>query len=118
MNIAVSTTDGKTICGHLGKCRDFIIYEIDGGEIKGKRLISSGGACPGHGDEGSHNIGPFHGCQAVITQGMGQGMLDGLAQAGIQPVITGQSDPDTAVMDFLRGELSGTTKSSCSCGEH
>lgn len=118
MNIAVSTTDGKTICGHLGKCRDFIIFETDGKQIKGKRLISSGGACPGHGTGSGHNISPFDGCHAVITQGMGQGMLNGLAQAGIQPVITGQSDPDTAVMEFLRGELSGTAKSTCECGEH
>ena len=116
MNIAVSTLDGKTICGHLGKCKDFIIYETDGKVITGKRLLSSGGACPGHG--GGHNISPFDGCHAVITQGMGQGMLNGLVQAGIQPVITDQADPDKAVMNFLKGELSGTTKSTCECGGH
>ena len=122
MNIAVSTIDGKTICGHLGKCKDFIIYKTDGNEITGKSMISTGGACPGHGaDHGAphtHNVSPFDGCRAVITQGMGQGMLNGLMQAGIQPVITDQSDPDTVVLKFLRGELSGTTKSSCSCGNH
>lgn len=118
MNIAVSTTDGKTICGHLGKCKDFIIYETDGKEIKSKRLLSSGGACPGHSGAGKHNVSPFDGCHAVITQGMGQGMLNGLMQAGIQPVITDQSDPDTVVLNFLKGELSGTTKSTCECGEH
>ena len=117
VNIAVSTTDGKTICGHLGKCKDFIIYETDGKNVLGKRLISSGGACPGHGG-GGHNISPFDGCQAVITQGMGQGMLNGLVQAGIKPVITDQSDPDTAVTNFLNGGLSGTAKSTCECGEH
>ena len=114
--------DGKTICGHLGKCRDFIIYKTDGKEITGKSIISTGGACPGHGADHSaphtHNVSPFDGCHAVITQGMGQGMLNGLMQAGIQPVITDQSDPDTVVLKFLRGELSGTTKSSCSCGSH
>jgi predicted DNA-binding protein (UPF0251 family)/predicted Fe-Mo cluster-binding NifX family protein len=118
MNIAVSTTDGKTICGHLGKCKDFIIYETDGKDIKGKRLVSSGGACPGHGSDGEHNVSPFAGCQAVITQGMGQGLMNGLTQAGIQPVITDQTDPDTAVNLFLKGILPGTVTSNCSCGEH
>ena len=122
MNIAVSTIDGKTICGHLGKCRDFIIYKTDGKEIKDKSIISTGGACPGHGGDHdaphTHNVSPFDGCHAVITQGMGQGMLNGLMQAGIQPVITDHSDPDEVVLKFLRGELSGTTKSSCECGNH
>lgn len=122
MRIAVSTTDGKTVCGHLGKCKNFIIYNIVGTEITGRSLMSTGGACPGHGAdheaEHAHNVNPFDGCHAVITQGMGQGMLNGLAQAGIKPVITGESDPDIAVMQFLNGELNSTTKSSCSCGEH
>jgi predicted Fe-Mo cluster-binding NifX family protein len=121
MNIAVSTTDGKTICGHLGKCRSFIIFETDGKEIKDRRTISAGGLCPGHGPEAGaqgHNVSPFDGCQAVITQGMGQGMLNSLAAAGIQPVMTNLTDPDAAVMDFLSGRLSGTARSNCSCGEH
>jgi predicted DNA-binding protein (UPF0251 family)/predicted Fe-Mo cluster-binding NifX family protein len=121
MNIAVSTADGRTICGHLGKCKSFIIYETDGKEIKNKRLLTSGGACPGHGEESqghAHNVSPFAGCHAVITQGMGQGMLNGLVQAGIQPVITDQTDPDMAVKLFLGGGLTGTSKSTCVCGEH
>jgi len=122
MNIAVSTIDGTTICGHLGKCKDFIIYETDGKSIMGKRLLSTGGACPGHGDDhGSphtHNVSPFDGCHAVITQGMGQGMFNGLVQAGIRPVITEQTDPDSAVMKFLGGELSGPAKATCECGSH
>ena len=118
MNIAVSSIDGTTICGHLGKCRSFIIYETDGKEIIKRSIRHSGGACPSHGGGGGHNVSPFADCHAVITQGMGQGMLNGLVQAGIQPVITDQSDPDAAVINFLNGQLSGTTKSSCSCGEH
>ena len=119
MKIAVSSADGKTICGHLGKCRSFIIYETEGGSITGKSLTGTAGACPSHGGDGNHNVSPFAGCHAVITQGMGQGMLSGLVQAGIQPVITGQTDPDAAVMSFLRGELTGTSNSTCGeCGEH
>ena len=129
MNIAVSTADGNTICGHLGKCRSFIIYETEGGEIKAKRLTGTAGSCPGHGVQGAevhgghavhggHNLSQFAGCQAVITQGMGQGMIDGLTAAGIKPVITDMSDPDLAVMKFLRGEMTGPARSTCTCGGH
>jgi predicted DNA-binding protein (UPF0251 family)/predicted Fe-Mo cluster-binding NifX family protein len=121
MNIAVSTMDGSTICGHLGKCKTFLIYETDGKEVKKKYLRAAGSACPGHGEgsEGhAHNVSPFAGCHAVITQGMGQGMLNGLVHAGIQPVITDQTDPDKAVKLFLGGGLPGTSTSNCVCGEH
>lgn len=122
MRIAVSTMDGKTICGHLGKCRSFIIFEAEGGVIKDRRIESVGGMCPGHADAGSkeraHNVSPLTGCSAVITQGMGQGLLNGLVQAGIQPVITQHTDPETAVMLLLSGGISGAHTSNCSCGEH
>jgi predicted DNA-binding protein (UPF0251 family)/predicted Fe-Mo cluster-binding NifX family protein len=116
MYIAVSTGDGKTICGHLGKCRDFIIYETEGTKIKGKRMTGSGGACPG-GSGGGHDTSPFAGCKAVITRGMGQGMLNSLTAAGVVPVITSLTDPDEAVLGLLKGELGGVSKSSCTCGE-
>lgn len=132
MRIAVSTTDGKTICGHLGKCRSFIIYETDAGSITDRKMINLGGLCPGHnpshghaeghghdhGHSHSHNVDPFEGCGAVITQGMGQGMLNALADAGIKPVITSLADPEAAVMKFINGELSATAQSSCGCGSH
>ena len=119
MRIAVSTTDGKTICGHLGKCKSFIVYNAEGAEVLEKNLLDIGGLCPGHGaDHGAHNVSPFAGCHAVITQGMGQGMMDGLKQANVLPVITDLSDPDVAVAKFLAGQLEGSMASTCSCDKH
>ncbi len=117
MKIAVSTADGKTVCGHLGKCRSFIIYEVADGEIKSRQLLGTGSMC-GHGEGGNHNVSPLTGCKAVITQGMGQGMLMGLVQGGIQPVITKETDPDRAVAMFLSGELKPAATATCACGEH
>jgi len=123
MKIAVSTTDGRTICGHLGKCSQFFIYEADGFEIVNRRLIQTGAACVrnhnsnvacGH----RHDVGVFHECQAVITQGMGQGMYDGLVDAGIIPVLTSESDPESAVRQFLCGGMTGAYQGNTSCGGH
>lgn len=123
MRIAVSTRDGASICGHLGKCKKFLVYETDGGTVVDRKMISVGGMCPGHGRHGheeghAHNVSPFDGCDAVITQGMGQGMLNALAGSGIRPVITSLSDPDEAVRLFLAGGLSSAASSSCGCGNH
>jgi len=123
MRIAVSTQDGVSICGHLGRCKSFIIYETDNGAVAKKELVRIGGVCPGHGHDAheaghSHNVSPFEGCQAVITQGMGQGMLNALAGSGIRPVITRLSDPDEAVRQYLGGSLPESVTSSCGCDSH
>ncbi len=126
MKIAVSTTDGKTVCGHLGRCSQFLVYEAEGFEIVKKRLLKTAGmgdgrlegacleagACPGH------DVDRFHDCQAVITQGMGQGMYDGLVQAGIIPVLTSETDPEVAVRQFLCGGMTGAYQGNASCGGH
>jgi predicted Fe-Mo cluster-binding NifX family protein len=123
MRIAVSTEDGVSICGHLGKCRSFIVYDTQNGAVSAKKLINIGGVCPGHGHDAheaghSHNVSPFEGCHAVITQGMGQGMLNALAGSGIRPVITRLNDPDEAVRLYLDGGLQESATSSCGCGKH
>jgi predicted Fe-Mo cluster-binding NifX family protein len=112
MKIAISTSDGKTICGHLSKCSQFIVYEASGFEIMNKRLIRTAGACV------NHDVGSFHDCQAVITQGMGQGMYDGLVNAGVIPVLTSETDPEVAVLQFLSGGMTGSYQGNSSCGGH
>ena len=41
MRIAVSSLDGKTICGQLGSCNQFIIFEADEFGIKNRKLRDS-----------------------------------------------------------------------------
>ncbi len=36
--IAVATNDQRRVTGHIGRCRSFMIYEIDGEKIIGKEL--------------------------------------------------------------------------------
>jgi predicted Fe-Mo cluster-binding NifX family protein len=92
MRIAVSTFDGRTICGELGKCNRFMIFDADNHGIlrRGLRFF------PG---PARQNL--LQDCQAVITQGMGRGMYEGLISAGIIPVLTLEEDPEEAVRQFL-----------------
>jgi predicted Fe-Mo cluster-binding NifX family protein len=112
MKIAVSTSDGKSVCGHLGKCTQFLVYEADGFDILNRHLIRT------HGVFAHYCSEPLNNCQAVITQGMGQGMYDGLVKAGIIPVLTSETDPETAVQQFLCGGITGAYQGNCSCGGH
>ena len=119
MKIAVSTSDGKTICGHLGKCNQFIIFEADDFGIKKRELRDKAASPEASGPVKSHSVGMLQDCQAVITQGMGRGMYDGLIFVGILPVITMESDPEAAVKQFLlSGGLPCNYQGNSSCGDH
>ena len=107
MKIAVSTQDGKTICGELGKCTQFIIFDADKFGIKGRELRDT-----------HTNINLIQDCQAVITQGMGRGMYEGLYGAGIIPVITLESHPESAVRQFISGGIAANCGGASSCGNH
>lgn len=125
MRIAVSTADGVSVCGHLGHVSKFLVYEVDdNNKIVSKELrevtpVHSGS----HGDHHHHHGGDHHGglvgsvsdCKAVITNGAGGGMVAALSHAGIDPVITSETDPDVAVMAYIRGTI--TRAGGCaSCG--
>ncbi len=118
MRIAVSTDDGISICGHLGRVSKFFIYEVEGDAIisRGLREVT-----PVHGPNDHHhdNHNHHHGghgtlisslldCSVVITNGMGGGMIAALTDAGMDPVITGERDPDRAVKNYLDGALETT----------
>ena len=114
MKIAVSTEDGVSICGHLGHVSKFIVYEVNGNTITSKELRQ---VTPVHGPgEHHHDHNHHHGghgglvtslsdCSTVITNGMGGPMAAALHGAGIDPVVTRESDPDVAVAAYLVGSL-------------
>ncbi|MBI5191267.1 MAG: nitrogen fixation protein [Nitrospirae bacterium] len=116
MKIAVSSTDGKTVCGHLGRCTQFVIYDADGFDITARHLRKAGG-CPEARPEGGV-LGNLSDCQAVISQGIAWVLYDGLVDAGIIPVITTETDPESAVRQFLSGGMTGAYHGNCSCGNH
>ncbi len=124
MRIAVSTDDGISICGHLGRVSKFFIYEVEGDKVVSRELRE---VTPVHGpnDHHHHNHNHDHNhnhhhdghgtlisslldCSAVITNGMGGGMVAALENAGMDPVITGERDPDRAVKNYLDGTLKTT----------
>lgn len=128
MKIAVSTADGRTICGHLGSCSKFFIYDVEDGKTISREIRD---VTPVHGPHEGHHLDAHHhgsheglagslsDCAAVITNGMGRPMAASLQVRGIDPVITAESDPDMAVDLYLKGNLKGKEHQGyCNCGHH
>jgi predicted Fe-Mo cluster-binding NifX family protein len=128
MRIAVASDDGRTICGHLGRCASFVVFETEDGKITSKELRNNNftshatGKCD-HNDkpgEGAHShgdvIGALGDCQVVISQGMGRRIAEDLEKANIKPIITTELDAEEAIRDYLDGKLAHFPENACGCG--
>ncbi len=125
MKIAVTSQDRKTITGHAGHCRRFWIYECDDKTVVNKTLLELTMEQTFHATHGAVSH-PLDGIDALITAGMGAGLVRRLTSKGLQPLVTSEADPDSAVANFLRGTLKvagpalgeahGEHHDGCGCG--
>lgn len=103
MRIGVTSQNFRTITGHAGKTRRFIIYEAKAGESahEVERLDLPL-------DQSLHAVGsaphPIDQLDVLITAGCGQGFEKKMAQRNIQLVKTAESDPSRAVSAVLQGK--------------
>ncbi|HSQ73318.1 MAG TPA: NifB/NifX family molybdenum-iron cluster-binding protein [Rubrivivax sp.] len=104
MKIAVSSQNFRTVTGHAGKCRRFIVYEVQAGGVPAEAgrldlpMEQSFHAFAG----GPH---PLDGVDALLTGGAGEGLVRKLAQRGIRVVVTGETDPLQAVAELAAGRV-------------
>ncbi|MEK7704867.1 MAG: NifB/NifX family molybdenum-iron cluster-binding protein [Myxococcota bacterium] len=105
MRIAVTSQNFRTITGHAGRARRFLVYEAERGaeprEVERLDLPREQAFHDFH-SEGPH---PVDTCQVVITGGAGGGLVTRLAARGIAVAITSETEPQRAVRDFLVGTL-------------
>jgi predicted Fe-Mo cluster-binding NifX family protein len=122
MKIAVATMDGTSVSQHFGQSRGFIIFDVDGGEIKSREVLTGNstphndGMCDGgHKAEGGM-LGMLRGCEVLICGGMGAGAANAIQQIGVRPVIVpGISAADEAVAHFVAGKVDPNAASLCNC---
>jgi predicted Fe-Mo cluster-binding NifX family protein len=114
--IAIATNDGKRITGHIGRCRSFMIYQVEGNNIIKKELrenvfthhrIHQGQQH--HGEGGGHDhkqlINGLKDCQYLISSGGGWRIVEDLKQNNITPIFSDIDSIDEAVDKFIKGEL-------------
>jgi predicted Fe-Mo cluster-binding NifX family protein len=118
--IAVASDDQLTVAGHLGRCRAFMIFEINNGTVTSKewrentfthhRMMEASGQQPHHHEE---NHGHSHAalvdgikdCSYLISRGGGWRVVEDLKSSNIQPVFADVEKIDNAVNLFVKGEL-------------
>jgi len=102
MKIAISSQNFRTVTGHAGKSRRFLVFTPDGagGVLESERLDLPKEMSL-HEFRGLEH--PLFGMQVVITAGCGDGFVRRLGAHGVQVVTTSAEDPAQAAADFLAG---------------
>jgi predicted Fe-Mo cluster-binding NifX family protein len=105
MRIAVSTQNFRTITGHAGKSRRFIVYAVEPNqppeEVDRLDLPKEMSLHEHHGDD--HPLFGL-GLDAVITGSAGAGFIQRLGRRGIQVIATGETDISRALAAVAKGE--------------
>ena len=105
MRIAVTSQNFKTITGHAGKTRRFLIYELDNaGQMREIDRLDLPAVMSLHEYQGEDHPLFRLGLTAWVTQGAGTGFVQRLARYGIQVHVTSESDPVQAVNRLAGGE--------------
>lgn len=103
MRIGVTSQNYRTITGHAGKTRRFLIFEVSGDEqpreVGRLDLPKEMSLHQYHGDD--H---PLFGLDAVITASCGAGFSQRLSRNGVRVVTTSEPDPVTAATAVAKGQ--------------
>ncbi len=124
MRIAVTSQNFRTITGHAGKARRFMLFDVQGPDaITQTEFLDLPIEMAFHGfdDRFQH---PLDGVDILITGGAGDGFKHRMLRRGIQVIATGETDPLAAVRAYFSGSLKppvphahadGAEEHSCGC---
>ena len=131
MKIAVATDDQISVCGHVGKCKGFMIFSIDSGKILNKEFRENiftnhhnksstekddhrHGGGHGHGDGHKRLAEGLNDCDYLISHGMGRKLVEDIQDQGIKPIITVELDAEEAALKLEKGTIK--TDNNLICG--
>lgn len=105
MRIAVTSQNFRTVTGHAGRARRFIVFDAGSGESSREieRLdLDADMAIHGFDHRARH---PLDEMDVLITGGAGEGFVRHMAARGVRVVATDEADPQLAVAAFLAGRI-------------
>ena len=109
MKIAITSQNQRTVSGHAGRATRFVVFEVENGNVQSKSLIEVDKENTLH--EFFHNPrvpGKMHPALVVdvmVTGSMGPGFVHHMAEFGIEPVMTDETDLDMVVQKYVDGTL-------------
>ena len=105
MRVAVSSQNFRSITGHAGKSRRFLVYNLSPSqapeEVERLDLPKEMSLHEYHGDD--HPLFAL-GLDAVVTASAGPGFIQRLGRRGIQVIATGETDIARALTALANGE--------------
>jgi predicted Fe-Mo cluster-binding NifX family protein len=111
MKIAVATKAQWTqVSGHAGQTRDWLLFNcLPGAPLpEPERIELTKEQLPHHfKDDGPH---PLHGVEIMVTASAGTGFMRHMESWGTQVLLTGETDPITALQKILSGEALADTR--------
>lgn len=119
LRIAVTSQNFRTITPHAGKTRRFLVFEaapgrppVETGRIDLDREMTM------HEFRDRDGAHPLDAMDALITGSAGEGFVRKLGARGVRVVVTGETDPQQAIADLLRGEIKPPNPHDCSSHDH
>lgn len=120
MKIAVSSQNFRTVTGHAGRARRFLIFDVQPGAEPAliERLdLPRELAMHDFDGAGAH---PLDDIEVLLSQGFGDGFARRMARRGILAIATDQTDPVAAVQAYVAGmgteEGTSPSGATCACG--
>jgi predicted Fe-Mo cluster-binding NifX family protein len=111
MKIAIATKDNWTqVSGHAGQTRDWLVFDCQPGAPlpEPQRIQLSKTQLPHHfKDDEPH---PLHGVEVMVAASAGTGYMRHMESWGAQVLLTGESDPSTALTKIMSGEALADTR--------
>jgi predicted Fe-Mo cluster-binding NifX family protein len=108
MKIAVTSQNFRSVTGHAGKSRRFIIFDV-GTPCDNPEVVWLDLPLEMSFHEFSGDKHPLDEMDVILTASAGQGFIAKLAQRGVRVITCGESDPRKAVRDFLQGAVKPAT---------
>lgn len=103
MKIGITSQNFRTITGHAGKTRRFLIYNVDEeGNIEELPRLDLPKEMSLHEYHGEDH--PVFDLDVIVTAGCGEGFHRRLGSRGIVVIVTSESDPEAAVRTLAKGE--------------
>ena len=121
MKVAIASDDRQVISAHFGRTRGFVVFDIEGKEIKKEEYRENTFTGHARGLEGADHSVDRHGpilealkdCGVVISHGMGRRIYDDLKNAKIDVYVTEETEVKRAIELFLKAELIDRPDLSC-----
>lgn len=99
IRIAVASRNGKSVAGHIGKCRDWLVFEVcqdaetTAPVVHEQERVSLPKEMVFHHykDDQPHSLST---CSVVIGASAGESFVSRMAQRGMDAVLTAETAPD------------------------